>query len=195
MVGGRVGQFMRMPAWCYYLLDRKQYSIHPCPLKVWNCWVHTCGLTLGACTRVTVVILSVYLCVCYWASCYIPPYLYVESRVQLGFLCCSQRIVWILLENALFKSFGEICWPPLPSLLIDEFSMDKRDSDSFFSRRLACRTNDRSYSSTDSSLVTVDYQQSFLACCVAKLLIRHVHGHAAYYIIVCNCTCTFLWLL
>ena len=42
-----------------------------------------------------------------------------------------------------------------------------------------------------------DYQQSFLAfflCCVAKLLIRHVHGHAAYYVIACNCTCTFLWL-
>ena len=31
--------------------------------------------------------------------------------------------------------------------------------------------------------------------CVAKLLIRHVHGHAAYYVIACNCTCAFLWLL
>ena len=44
--------------------------------------------------------------------------------------------------------------------LLDELSMDKRDSDGFFSRRLAYRTNDRSYNSTDSSLVTVDYQES-----------------------------------
>ena len=42
-----------------------------------------------------------------------------------------------------------------------------RDNDGFFSRRLACRTNDRSCNSTDSSLVTVDYQCSstcWLAC-------------------------------
>ena len=80
----------------------------------------------------------------------------------------------------------------------------------FLLRRLACRTNDRSYNSTDSSLVTVHYQQRLLACFslvpsppakgtgnetklawVAKLLIRQVHGHAAYYVIVCNCTCAF----
>ena len=60
-------------------------------------------------------------------------------------------------------------------------SMDKRDSDGFFLRRLAYRTNDRSHNSTDSSLVTVDYQESFLAFhCVAKLLTRQVHGHASY---------------
>ena len=34
--------------------------------------------------------------------------------------------------------------------------MDKSDSDGFFSKRLGCRTNDRSYNSTDSSLITVD---------------------------------------
>ena len=71
-------------------------------------------------------------------------------------------------ENALFKSSGEICRSPLPSLLLDELSMDKRDSNGFFSRRLACRTNYRSYNSTDSSLVIVDYQQSFLACFLCK---------------------------
>ena len=145
--------------------------------------------------------------VCYRASCYIPR-LYVESWVSLGFLCCFQRIYWVqmkhlaicvdFMENALFKSSGEICWSPLPSPLFDELSMDKRDSDSFFSRRLACRTSDWSYNLTDSSLVTVDYQQCFfvfLISYVAKLLIRHVHGHAAYYVISCNCTCAFLWLL
>ena len=97
-------------------------------------------------------------------------------------------------ENTLFKSSGESCWLPLPSSLLNELSMDKRDSNGFFLRRLACRTNNRSYTfnSTDSSLVTVDYQQSFLViflCCLAKLLIGHVHGHAAYYVIA------FLWLL
>ena len=117
-------------------------------------------LTLGTCTRVTVVILSV--CVCYRASCYIPG-LYVESRVPLGFLNCSQRVYCVdFVETTLFKSSGETCWSPLPSLLLEELSMDKRDSDGFFLRRLGCRTNDRSYNSNDSSLVTVDYQQSFL---------------------------------
>ena len=52
-------------------------------------------------------------------------------------------------ENAVFKSSGEICRSPLPSFL-DELSMDKRDSDGFVLRRLACRTNSRSYNSTDS---------------------------------------------
>ena len=140
-------------------------------------------LTLGACANVTVVILCV--CVC------LLPSLYVESWVPLGFLCCSQHMYCVdFVENTLFNSSGEICWSPLPSSLLDELSMDKRDSDGFFSRRLACRTNDRSYNSTDSSLVTVDYQQCFLACflCfVAKLLIRQVHGHASYYVIACNC--------
>ena len=54
---------------------------------------------------------SVYVCVCvcYRASCYIPR-LYVESRVPLGFLCCSQRMYCVdFFENALFKSSGEIC--------------------------------------------------------------------------------------
>ena len=66
--------------------------------------------------------------------------------------------------------------------LLDELSMEKRDSNGFFSRRLACRTSDGTYNSTDSSLVTVDYQQNFLALCLAKVLIRHMQGHAAYYV-------------
>ena len=48
-------------------------------------------------------------------------------------------------------------------------------------------------------LITHQWSQQTIssACwvaCVAKLLIRQVHGHAAYYIIACNCTCAFLWL-
>ena len=39
----------------------------------------------------------------------------------------------------------------------------------------------------------VDYQQaSWLPSQFTKLLIRHVQGHAVYYIIACNCTCAFL---
>ena len=132
--------------------------------------------------------------VCYQANCYIPR-LKVESQVPIGFLCCSQRMYCVdFVENALFKSYGEICWSPLPSLLLDELLMNKRDSNGFFSTRLARRPNDKIYNSTDSSLVTVHYQQCFLACflcCVKKLLIRHVHGHAVHYAIahVHSCGC------
>ena len=31
-------------------------------------------------------------------------------------------------------------------------------------RRLVCRSSDSSYNLTESSLITVDYQQRFLAC-------------------------------
>ena len=155
------------------------------------------------------VCVCVSVCLSYRASCYIPHLSWKSGA--LGFLCCSQRMCCVhFVENILFKSSGEVCWSHLPSSLLDEFLMDKRDSDGFFLRRLACRTNDRSYNSTDSSLVTVHYQQRLLACFslvpsppvkgtgnetklawVAKLLIRQVHGHAAYYVIVCNCTCAF----
>ena len=66
-------------------------------------------LTLGACARVTVVVLSVCVCACYQARCFIPR-LYFESKVTLGFLCCSQGMYYVdFIENALFKSSGEIC--------------------------------------------------------------------------------------
>ena len=32
-------------------------------------------------------------------------------------------------ENASFKSSGDICWPPWPSSLLDELSIDERESD------------------------------------------------------------------
>ena len=49
-------------------------------------------LTLGACARVTVVVICVCVSVCYRNSCYIPC-LYVEDKVPLGFC-----IVWLLLK-------------------------------------------------------------------------------------------------
>ena len=46
----------------------------------------------------------------------------------------------------------------------DQLLMDKGDSDGFFSSRLVYRTSDSYYNSTNSLLLTVDYQQSFMAC-------------------------------
>ena len=52
---------------------------------------------------------SVCVCVCYQANVYIPR-LYVESRVPLGFLCCSQCMYFVdFVENALLTSSGETC--------------------------------------------------------------------------------------
>ena len=68
-------------------------------------------LALGMCVRVAVVILCVSVCLslCYQASYYMPHF-YVGSCVPLGFLCCSQRMYCVdFVENALFKSFDEIC--------------------------------------------------------------------------------------
>ena len=39
-----------------------------------------------------------------------------------------------LVENTSFSSSGDICCPPLLSLVFDKISMDKTDSDGFFSR-------------------------------------------------------------
>ena len=93
--------------------------------------------------------------VCYRASCYIS-HVYIENWVPLGFSCCSQCMYCV---DFIDKSYGEICWSPLPSSLLDKLFMDKRDSNGFFSRRLTCRTSNMFNHSTDSSLVTVDYQQ------------------------------------
>ena len=61
--------------------------------------------------------------------------------------------------------------------------MDKSDSDGFFSKRLGCRTNDRSYNSTDSSLITVDSERFLAFLCSAADHVRD--DHATYYVIPC----------
>ena len=65
--------------------------------------------------------------------------------------------------------------------------MDKSDSDGFFSKRLGCRTNDRSYNSTDSSLITVDSER-FLAFLANATADQARDDHATYYVIPCHCT-------
>ena len=83
--------------------------------------------------------------------------------MPLGFLWCFQAMHCVaFVENALFKTSGNICWPSLPSSLLDELSMDKRGSNGFFSRWLVCRSSDRSYNPTSSSLVVANCQLHFL---------------------------------
>ena len=88
-----------------------------------------------------------------------------------------------------------------PRFLTSSQIMHKRDSDGFFTRRLVCKTSDSSYNLIDSSLVTVDLNNTswlITTICVydvAKVLIKHTCSHAwpymvtlhvAYYVIVCN---------
>ena len=118
-------------------------------------------------------------CVCYHTMYYIPPF-FTDIHVSLGLLCCFQCMHCVdFVEDALFKSNGNICWSPLPPFL-DQLSMDKRNSNGFFSSRLVCRTSDSSCNSTDWSLVTVDYQPSFMACdfhCVEQNCWSGIHMH------------------
>ena len=62
-----------------------------------------------------------------------------------------------LAENAPFKSSGVICQSSLFSLLPDEFPMNKRDSDGFFSTKLVSRPSISSY---NLSLITIKWQLS-----------------------------------
>jgi hypothetical protein len=63
-----------------------------------------------------------------------------------------------LAENAPFKSSGVICWSPPPSSLPEELSMNKRDSNRFFSTRRLCMARDRSNNMTGSSLIVAHWQ-------------------------------------
>ena len=110
-------------------------------------------------------------CVCYHASCYILR-LYVENTVPLSFLWRSQHMYCVdFVENALFKSSGDICWSPAFFASCDELSANKGDIDGFFSRRLVSRSSDRSFNSTDSSLNTVNCQLAWLGSLTSRVLI------------------------
>ena len=66
-------------------------------------------------------------------------YYHVEKKLSLGFLWHFQDIYCVeFVENVSFKSLGDICWPLLPSSILTEFLMDKRDSDWFSLRRVVC---------------------------------------------------------
>ena len=69
----------------------------------------------------------------------------------------------------------------LPSSLLDELSIDERDSDGFISRVIVCSSSD---SSTDSSQITVGYQLRFLALFCTRSADLACTWY--YYLIACN---------
>jgi hypothetical protein len=121
---------------------------------------------------------SVYVSVCYQAN--LPHTLFTHwrqgtDRLFMPFQHNNMHCVDVI-ENALFKSSGNNCWPHLPSLLLDELSIDERDSDRLISSLVVCRSSNSSCNLTDSSLLTVDCELCFLALlslCVLDLLIWH----------------------
>ena len=110
----------------------------------------------------------VHVYVCFHATCYIPR-LYVDNKVPLSFLLRrSQDMHYVdFVENALFKSSGDICWCPMPSSLLNELSVNKSN--------------------------TVNCQLSFLLLLTwhtRGLLQLHVRNN----IIAFNAITTFMWL-
>ena len=90
-------------------------------------------------------------------------------------------------ENASFKSSGDICWPPWPSSLLDELSIDERDSDGFISRIVVCSSSDSSCNVTDSSQIIVGHQLRFLALlCMLCTKSADLACTWHYYLIACN---------
>ena len=94
-------------------------------------------------------------------------------------------------KNALFKSYGVIYLPKLPSTLSDKFSTDARNSSGFLSRQRVSTFNDGFCRTTDSSLFSAKELLSFLAYFHAVARWAHVTRCALH-----NCMqSTFLWLL
>ena len=139
---------------------------------------------------------SVCVSVCYQANCHILG-LYVQNKVPLGFSWQLQPTICVdFVENGLFKSSGDICWPPLPFSLLDELSINERDSDRFIKGLVVCRSSDSSCNSTDSSLLSVDYQLRFLAtffvCTRSADLAIYLPMHDAIQLEHCSRSSTFL---
>ena len=117
--------------------------------------------------------------VCYHARCFIS-HLNVENKVPLSFLWHSWDMYCVdFVEIALFKSsvtFSDhLCLPRF----FDEFLLNKRDSDGFYSRRIVGTSSDRSYNSTDSSVNMLNCQLvwlGFLTSCALILLTKHACG-------------------
>ena len=106
---------------------------------------------------------------------------YIDRCIRLSMLFSTyalcgfhwKRFVQKLWRGSLITSAFFASWPVLSGQMRQWWLL---------SSRLVSWTSDSSYNSTESSLVTVEYQQSFVACdfllCVAKLLIRHTRTHA-----------------
>ena len=96
--------------------------------KKW-CLIIVLFLTLIACARVTVVV-CVCVCVTMLAAIYTSFIRWKQCTVRLFMTFSRHDFVETLCSKVLATL---ICWPSLPSLLLDELS---RDIDGFFSRRL-----------------------------------------------------------
>ena len=110
------------------------------------------------------VCVCVYVCVCVCNTTLTAPYLVFRQNsgvIMLSMLFSMYALCGFRWKHVIQKFW--LCWSPLPSSLLGQLSVDKRNSNGFFSSGLVCRTSDSSYNSTDSSLVAVDFQQSFVA--------------------------------
>ena len=128
-------------------------------------------LTLGACARGTVVILCVCVCVCLSVCLSVTmksaTYLvYTRKQGVIDFFMVFQGFSSVACaENALFKSSDIICRSPPPSLLPNDLSMDKRDSNNFFSMQRVCMSSQIApiIRPTHHSLELINYQASWLS--------------------------------
>ena len=113
--------------------------------------------------RVMVVVLSV--CVSVYL---LPRNLLHTSFIRqkhgvIGFFMVFSRFCHVAFaENASFKSYGIIYWPLPPSSLPKDISMDKKDSNNFFSTRRVCTSSNSSQYTTDSSTTGVNCLPCFL---------------------------------
>ena len=99
------------------------------------------------CSRITVLSLSVCLSFTVLTATY--------SIFKFKVWGCFKYLQCVAFtENALFKNYGVIYLPPLPSMLPDELLADVRNSIGFLSRlRIStCTFNDGFYKTTDSSV-------------------------------------------
>ena len=108
-----------------------------------------------------------YVCVCVYLSvtALTATYIILKSKVRyqrgLHGVLHLQRVAFA--ENALFKSYGVIYLPWLPSTLPDELSMDIRNSSRFLSRQRVSTFNNSFCKITDSSLFSPKELLNFLA--------------------------------
>ena len=80
------------------------------------------------------------------------PRLFIENKVMVLELFVM-FVVWLLLKRLRSsQSSGFICWSQPPSMLPNNLSMDKRDSNNFFLARSMDVQQSRSQNTTGSSL-------------------------------------------
>ena len=108
------------------------------------------------CRRITVVVLCVCLSVCSVTTIAATTYLFYTFSNEVSgliwyFQGCSP---WLSLKHFVQKLWHNFLTTQ-PSWLLDELSMNKRDSNGFFSTRLEYRDSDSSYNTTDLSLILI----------------------------------------